>query len=232
MTSSKTDFIRVSPADGYRLWSPSYDTDPNPLLSLEFRTLAGKLERMAGKTFLDVACGTGRWTAYAAGRGARAVGVDISLEMLRKAARKPRLAGSVAQADALFLPLADEAADLILCSFCLGYMPCIEPLIVELARVVRRTGTVLVTDLHPCALSRGWRRTFRFGANVFEIESHGYSRGQLLEAGRSAGLQLRRIVEPRFGEPEKSAMRAAGKGSWISEVTAVPAVLAVEWGRR
>ena len=58
--------IQVPAGVGYRLWSKSYDADPNPLLTLEARMLAGYLGDLNGKIFLDVACGTARSMVYAA----------------------------------------------------------------------------------------------------------------------------------------------------------------------
>jgi SAM-dependent methyltransferase len=231
MTRATIEPIPVNPADGYRLWSSTYDADPNPLLSLEFRTLAPRLDGIAGRAVLDVGCGTGRWAAFAAAAGARTIGLDISVEMLRMAATKTRLPGSLVCADALSLPFGDESADLVVCSFSLSYIAPVDALIAELARVVKRAGTVLVSDMHPAARAQGWRRTFRHGTSVFEIESHCYDRNRLLDAGLKARLGLVDVVEPRLGEPELSLMRAAGKAARIADVTAVPAVLVIEWER-
>lgn len=230
-SGQKQTLIRVSAAEGYRLWSRTYDTDPNPLLALELRTLCHKLDRIAGKVFLDVACGTGRWMTHAAARGARAIGVDLTFEMLAVARGKPQLAGCLVQADGRHLPFRDRCADLVMCSFSLGYMDPLERLIHELGRIVRRGGTILISDFHPRAHEMGWHRSFRSGANVFEIGSCPYTSDQLVSSGRSAGLRLKEILEPRLGEPERLIMREAGKGELFDDVSPVPAVLAIEWER-
>ncbi len=72
----------------YRLWAPSYDCDPNPLLALEGRVLRARLALNPGMRVLDLATGTGRWLGYALSQGAHGFGVDISRDMLARAARK------------------------------------------------------------------------------------------------------------------------------------------------
>ena len=69
--------------EAHRRWAPTYDSRPNALLALEQRVLAGALP--AAAVFLDVACGTGRWMRYFAGRGAVVFGLDACEEMLLQA---------------------------------------------------------------------------------------------------------------------------------------------------
>ena len=221
----------LPPAEGYRLWSQTYDTDPNPLLALEMRTLIGKLDHLSNKVLLDIACGTARWAAYAAAKGARAFGADLVPEMLTVAQRKPRVAGCLVQADAHWLPFTGECADIVICSFALGYMRDPERLIEELGRVTKRGGAVIAGDLHPQALDAGWRRTFHCGSTLFEIENHSYSYDQLINAGRCANLELREVFQPYFGEPELAIMRSAGKVELIEEALHVPAILILAWER-
>ena len=223
--------VRLPVLDGYRLWSMTYDLQPNPLLALEFRTVSHRLENVAGKTFLDVACGTGRWTIEAALRGARTVGLDLCREMLLVAAGKPHLAGHLVQADARRLPLRDQSADLVMCSFCIGYAVSPDQVLAELCRVTRYGGSVLVSDFHPAAHEAGWRRSFRSGSEVFEIECYRHTPAQLFAAGQRTGMRLRQVLEPHLGEPERHIMSGAGKEDLLEQFSAVPAVLIIEWER-
>jgi SAM-dependent methyltransferase len=214
---------------GYRIWAESYDSDPNPLLSLEGRTLFGKLYRIVGRSFVDVGCGTGRWMLAAAGRAANTIGIDSCPEMLAVARRKLPPGARLLQADAHSLPLADNCADFVVCSFSLAYMSSYRQVIRELGRVARPGATVLVSDLHPRAYQAGWVRSFRSGSRLFEVENECHTAGELLEAGRNAGMDLCEIVEARFGAPEESVLMQAGKGHLIGELSAIPALLAIEW---
>lgn len=235
--SSKPPFVkgrvpaRVSVSEGYRLWSETYDLVPNPLLALEFRILSRILENIAGRTFLDVACGTGRWMIEAAFRGARTIGLDLCREMLLVAAGKPCLADHLVQADAGSLPFRDQSADLVMCSFCLGYTEFPDRVVAELCRVTRHGGSVLISDFHPDAHEAGWRRSFRNGPDVFEVDSYRHTVTQLLAAGQKTGMRLRQVLEPCLGEPERHIMSGAGKEGLLDQLTAIPAVLIVEWER-
>jgi len=225
------DPVRLSAAEGYRLWSQTYDQESNALTALEFRILAPRLGGIAGKVFLDVACGTGRWMMEAVSRGANSCGLDVCREMLAVAGAKPGLAGRLVEADCRNLPLGDESADLVVCSFSVGYVRPLPLLFHELRRVTKTGGTVLVSDLHPGARQLGWRRSFRSGSRVFEIESFPYTDGELIAAGTYVGMRLRQVLEPPLGEPELQLVRDAGKEALLNRVSAVPAVLILEWER-
>jgi len=221
----------LPPAEGYRLWSQTYDSDPNPLLALEMRTLIGKLDHLSNKVFLDIACGTARWAVHAAVKGARAFGADLVPEMLTIARRKPRLDGCLVQADAHRIPFTSACADMVICSFALGYLSDPELLLEELGRVTKRGGAIIASDLHPQALDAGWRRTFHYGSTLFEIENHAYSHDRIVHAGRCANLELREVIQPYFGEPEFAIIRSAGKTELINQVSHVPAILILAWER-
>jgi ubiquinone/menaquinone biosynthesis C-methylase UbiE len=223
------EFVKVAPLEGYRLWSRTWEADWNPLLALESRQVARLIgERPAGR-FLDVACGTGRWLAA---QGAGAVGVDFCAEMLACAAAKPGLRGRLALADARRLPLADGWASMVLLALALGYIAPLEDAVQELARVTAAGGVVIVSDLHPATAALGWKRTFRSGSRVYEIENHPYAVNRLIAAAQGAGLDLEELREPAFGEPERALFRRAGKERLFEEIRGVPALLIARWRRR
>src|ERR1700722_11384821 len=123
--------------DAYRLWAPSYDGDPNPILALERRVIAERLTSLPGRCVLDIGTGTGYWLEHARSLGARAFGIDLSAEMLSKAAKKRGLRGKLIRADMNRLPVRDNVADIAICSMAIGYLPALASLFRELARVSR-----------------------------------------------------------------------------------------------
>jgi SAM-dependent methyltransferase len=215
---------QISVADGYRLWSVSYDRDPNPLLALEMRLLRERLEPLAGRTVIDVATGTGRWMKYAASHGARAIGLDISPHMLAAAANPvtPRLV----LADMRSLPFRGASADMAICSFALGYLSSPAAALREMARIARR---VIVTDLHPAAVEAGWKRAFRRGGESWEFTHYVHSPRDLDEAAAAAGLKPEWEIESGFGEPERAIFEAAGKPDLFFETRSVNAIFARCW---
>lgn len=212
----------------YRLWSATYDNDPNPLLALEHRVLRERLPIAPGMRVLDLATGTGRWLEHAISQGAQGFGVDLSREMLAKAARKTGLAGHLVRATVCALPFPGDFAELAICSFALGYFPSLDAAFHEMARVSR---VVIVSDLHPEALRAGWVRSFRAHGEKFEVAHHGHSRSVVEDSVRAAGLRARWNVEASFGEPEREIFEQAGRGDAFDSVKRMPAILISCWQR-
>src|SRR3954447_12499270 len=214
----------LSTSEAYRVWAPSYDTDPNPLLALEERTIQDLLPDVRSQTVLDVGCGTGRSMIRYGARGARTFGVDPSPEMLAEARKKPQISASLVLADATRLPFADEIADLTLCSFAVSYFSDVLQSVNELVRVTKRSGHVVISDLHPDAAANGWTRSFRVGQNTYEIAHRTYGNEELQSVLRNAQLQILTQEESGFAEPERPIFAAAGKEHAYPALMGRPAV--------
>jgi ubiquinone/menaquinone biosynthesis C-methylase UbiE len=221
--------LLVSPIEGHRIWSASYDDDPNPLLALGMRVLSERLGPLRGLRVIDVACGTGRWMSAALSDGANITGIDLCDEMLIAAARKPALEGRLALAQADGLPFANGSADLLLCAFAMSYFPSASGAIAEMARVTRRGGRVVVADLHPGANEAGWKRAFRSNDSVYEIEHHSYSAAYLNAAAEQAALDQAWQTDAHFGAPEREIFQKAGKDSVFAQASSIPAVSVICW---
>ena len=217
----------LKPLEAYRVWAATWDSDPSAIVALESRYLTPWLAELRGRRLLDVSCGTGRWLEYAARSGAEVLGVDFCPEMLARAAAKDGIAPRLAVAEAAHLPVRSAWADVALCTLSLGHMRDAASVMAEMARTVRPGGMVIVSDFHPEAFRRGWKRTFRSGAQVYEIENHYHS----VESLAVPGLVLEALVEPCFGEPERPIFVEAGKPQLFEEVRAIPAVLLARWRR-
>jgi SAM-dependent methyltransferase len=218
---------RISALDGYRIWAPQYDEQPNPILRLEARVLRSRVE-IKGRRVLDVATGTGRWMEYTQGTAHTVVGIDLCPDMLHRAAQKPGLRGRLACADLRALPFAELSVDLALCSFAFGYLPSIHAAMYELGRVAR---SVIVSDLHPAAITAGWTRSFRAGREVFEIDQHNHPVSELQDAATAAGLFPEWRIEAHFEESERELFRRAGKQDQFIEAARIPAVLITAWSK-
>jgi SAM-dependent methyltransferase len=214
----------VSAMEGYRRWSATYDSTPNPVIALEERLLSGRLDFLPGQTFLDAGCGTGRWMKWAAGRGLRAFGTDFCPEMISHAAGEVQR--QCALADLTQLPFAGNSFETAICSFTLGYLPSLDRAIAELSRVSR---DLVVSDLHPEAIRRGWNRSFRTGGDSWEIEHHPYTLSNLDEAASRVGFVQRWRIEAPLGEPERHIFQLAGREAAFTAATEFPAVVITAW---
>jgi SAM-dependent methyltransferase len=221
--------VVVPVIEGYRLWAAGYDAGPNPLLALEMRVLSQRLGALDDLRVLDAGSGTGRWMMQAKSRGARVLGIDTCHEMVLKAGEKQGLRGRSALGDIRNIPLPDDAFDLSLSSFIVGYLPSPEVAFRELARVAKR---VIVSDLHPEAARAGWTRSFRMGNRNYEFIHYEHSIEELDGCARSAGLVPEWRIEAAFGEPEREIFRQAGKEDAFDETRGIPAVLINSWRRQ
>ena len=214
----------VSLVEAYDRWAETYDA-PNPLHALEERILGLLLPALAGKRVLDVACGTGRWLEKLLGWGAPSgFGVDLSAGMLRRAAEKPPLRGRCVRGDCLALPFKSASADLIMCSLAAGHVHDLGGLARELARVANREADAFVTDFHPLAHARGWRRTFHDGHEVLEVPSTAHTVERVRLVFEREGFRVTVRVEPHLGEPERRVFVQRGRADLFLGACEVPAL--------
>lgn len=188
----------VDTVDGYRVWSETYDEPRNALLDFEEPVVREILDRLPNGTVLDAACGTGRYAAYLAAYGHRVVGVDSSPDMLARARLR------VPDAEFLLgdlhrLPLASDAADIIVCALALTHLPALGPVMAEFARVLRPGGHLVISDVHQETVFLGSVPPVR-GADgqPGRLPAHRHLAGDYLRAALPLGLQVRRCEEPRL----------------------------------
>jgi malonyl-CoA O-methyltransferase len=205
----------LAPREAYQRLAEEYDTSPNALIALEQRVMTPLLpDNLEGSTVIDVASGTGRWARYCRQRGARAIAVDFCFEMLPSV-----------QADATQLPLPDASADITICAFALGYAP---ECFAELVRITRPGGMLVVSDVHPDALKRGWTRSFRHHGEVIQVADQPYALADLY----APGLQLSSMIEPRLGLPEHEFFQKSGHLEHFEEACREPAIFVARWFRK
>jgi ubiquinone/menaquinone biosynthesis C-methylase UbiE len=218
--------MTVTAAQGYEIWSERYDADPNPLLALETRVLLPRLGHLARKTVIDAATGTGRWMSIASAMGANAFGIDFSPRMLAAASRKTALCGRLIRGDLRALPFHSGFADLAICSFALSYLPFASGAFGELARVSHR---VIVSDMHPAAMLKGWKRSFHKDGNTWNIDHYYHRLADFKQTARAAGMRLEWTIEACFDTPELCHFEAAGKRTLFEEVARTPALFTASW---
>lgn len=115
----------------------------------------------AGRTVLDVGCGTGFHLPRFAASAASVVGVEPHPDLVRLARRRTRALANVRveQDVAQSLPLPDASVDVLHARWAYFFGPGCEPGLAELDRVVRRGGTAFVIDNDPTRSTFGaWFR--------------------------------------------------------------------------
>ncbi len=97
----------------------------------------------SGERLLDVATGTGDFLVLARTTTSNAVGLDISLGMLKNGrSEQPLIQGS-----ALELPFADESIDVITCGFALRNFTEIPRVLAEFHRVLKVHGRLAILEV-------------------------------------------------------------------------------------
>jgi ubiquinone/menaquinone biosynthesis C-methylase UbiE len=223
---------RVSAAEGYESWAPSYDHAPNPLLAREERHLSPLLTNLRSKSVLDMACGTGRWLEKLVARGCESgVGIDCSGAMLQVAGQKSAIRGRLARADCESLPLPSTSFDLAICSFAVGHIRDLESMVRELGRVTKNGADIFVSDLHPEAYATGWRVGFRDGSTAVQIEMQPRVAEEMVHVFGSNGFQCQTHEPLWLGEPERPLFVQAGKSGSFADACTFPAVLVCHFRR-
>lgn len=136
--------------DAYRRWAGVYDAVFGGVSAYGRRRAVEEVNRLPGTRVLEVGVGTG--LALPRYRGdKRVVGVDLSREMLEKAAE--RVAGErlghvvgLAEMDAESMAFADGAFDIAVAMFTASVVPDAKRLYAEMSRVVRPGGHLLFVN--------------------------------------------------------------------------------------
>jgi len=191
--------------EAYRLWAPDYEHE-TAISALEAVTVDALGIETAGRALLDVGCGTGR--RLRSNDAECAVGIDLSLEMLRHAADAPL----VAAGDLRALPVASNSFDVVWCRLAIGHVRDLATAYGELARVCRRGGSVVVSDLSPDAAAAGHRRTFHDAeGTTHEVEHFVHSVSAHVVAATRAGLTLTAHRDGRCGPVVRHFYADAGR---------------------
>jgi SAM-dependent methyltransferase len=108
-----------------------------------------------GRLTVDLGCGEGRLARELGARGHRVVGVDSSASMVHAAAQASPAAWMVL-ADAAWLPLRAEAADLVVAFMSLCNVDDPPGVLREVARVLVPGGRLCMAVVHPLASAGGF----------------------------------------------------------------------------
>jgi cytosine/adenosine deaminase-related metal-dependent hydrolase/ubiquinone/menaquinone biosynthesis C-methylase UbiE len=220
----------LSSKDGYSVWAQTYDTAPNPMLSLEHRILESILPDARELDVVDLGCGTGRWLAALRNAGARSLlGIDSCPEMLQVA--KSKLGGNsvLLNADCTQLSLPPASADLVLCSFLLSYIEDASSFLEKVGAILRPNGRAFLTDLHPDTSTRlNWRRGVHRDDGFQEIQTFHRTFQELIQICETSNLDIEVCLQPRFGAPERLILQAAGKREYFEHSKDHPAIYVLQ----
>lgn len=179
---------RIDARAGYDLWAASYDRTPNPVVAMDARHTLGLLRVRRGDRVLDLGCGTGRYLTRLHRSGARPVGADFSLGMLRVARRRARTVPLVAADLQRGLPFADARFDAALCSLVGEHLTDLHRTMRDTARALRAGGLLVFTVYHPDLAAAGKEANFTRGTVEYRLGAQRWSTGDYLDRISDAGF--------------------------------------------
>ncbi len=133
--------------DRYEKW---FTTPIGALVKrVEWELIDDLLRPRPGEFILDAGCGTGVFTLDMISCGARVIGLDLSLSMIRRARQKGRTSQlRIISADILRLPFPENSFDKTVSITALEFIPDGHKAIKELFRVTRKGGALVVATLN------------------------------------------------------------------------------------
>jgi ubiquinone/menaquinone biosynthesis C-methylase UbiE len=204
---------------GYDRWAEFYDEEDNPLVLLEHKHIGPLAGEVAGLTVADIGCGTGRHALRWAAAGARVTAVDFSEAMLRCARAKPgaEMVRFVRHDLAEPFPLESGAFDRVFCCLVLDHIAELDKFFLELRRLCRPLGCVVISVMHPAMSLRGVQARFiepKTGRRISPA-GHAHRMADYLMGAVRAGLELEQVSE-HAGDEELAARsaRAARYVGW------------------
>jgi SAM-dependent methyltransferase len=191
--------------EGYAKWAETYDDEENPLIRLEEQAVASVLADLRPTMVLDAACGTGRHAIRFATAGCTVLAIEKSPEMLAVARTKSSALGLSRiyfyEGDiARRLPVPVHSVDLAVCALALCHIRPLHETVSALCATIRPGGYLLITDLHPVAVSAGLVTLFSHRGVQHAIETVKHSRDDYLYAMETARARLVATRDLLLGE--------------------------------
>jgi malonyl-CoA O-methyltransferase len=189
----------VPTQSGYDRWAEFYDGEDNPLVLLEEEHIGALIGDARGRAVADIGCGTGRHALPLAAAGARVTAVDFSEAMLQRARAKPGAHSLTFLAHDLArpLPLPSASFDCVTCCLVLDHIADLRSFFLELGRLCKLEGAIIISVMHPAMSLRGVQARFiepESGRRVSPASVE-HRLSDYLMAAISAGLVLEHVSE-------------------------------------
>ena len=178
----------------YDIWADSYDSGVNPQTHMEHEDVLSLVDARQGEVILDLACGTGKYTAEFDKVGATVIGADISSEMLNQARSKSPQIDFRRLDIRKVLPFEESFFYKVNCAQCLAHIADLNFTLTEVNRILKKNAYFIFSVTHPEMYWDDYEIKGKIPVDVREVDQqHKFS--DYLSAIEASNLKLDRIVQ-------------------------------------
>lgn len=187
----------IKPQQAYNEWAGQYDTNENKTRDLEGAALREILSEIPFRRVLEIGCGTGKNTVWLMEKADHITAVDLSEEMLAKAATKTdpgKVTLQRADINSAWT-FADDLYDLVGFSLVLEHIENLDLIFKKAAGALKSGGYVYVGELHPFKQYSGSKARFGSAEGERVVECFNHHISDFTSAAENHGLVLNSVDE-------------------------------------
>lgn len=188
------DIIRENSLRKFNADAETYEqTSDGKFCSRAYLAIIKKLNEQDGATLLDIGCGTGIILDQINGKK-KLYGIDLSPNMIEQAKKRLGDKAELKIGDAEVLPWKSESFDTVCCTFSFHHCPCPEKVILEMNRVLKIGGYLILADPWlPSPLRELFNFFLRFSKDG---DFHEYSKHELVQLLKRNNFEIQTYTHP------------------------------------
>ena len=181
---------RPGVAAGYDRWASTYDTTPNPLVTMDRRHTFRTLDPRPGERVLDAGCGTGAYLRMLRSARSLPVGLDLSPGMLR-VARQVAPGVGVVQADLnRAFPVRPGMFDAVISTLVSEHLTNLRCFFLEAYAALRRGGRLVFSAFHPELARSGIEANYERDGIEYRLGAQPHTMNDYLTQISDAGFNV------------------------------------------
>jgi malonyl-CoA O-methyltransferase len=186
-------------ARAYDRWAAQYDTDRNATRDLDADVVRRAPLDVAGRSVLELGCGTGKNSEWLAARSRELVALDFSAGMLAVARERVRAPNTrfIEHDIRMPWPVPPGEIDVVVGNLVLEHVHHLGPVFAEAARVLTHSGQLFLCELHPYRQLRGGQAHFtdEDTQETVPVAAYVHSTSEYVNGALAAGFTLRELGE-------------------------------------
>ncbi len=199
--------MKVNTKQAYDNWSAQYDTNINKTRDMEGLALQQTLAGISFYSCLEIGCGTGKNTAWLLTRAKEITAIDLSEAMLAKAKEKINSEKvNFVQADILQpWDFANKKYDLVSFSLVLEHIEKLEPIFLNVSKIIADGGFVYIGELHPFKQYAGSKARFNTDKGEQVVTCFNHHLSDFIQAAKKYGFNIVDMKE-YFDDDDRTAI--------------------------